>query len=404
MQLLLQPVWGPAKSAWLRLAPKAITRYSPCRAGSTQIDIDAQGFKHFSRSPIEVTVNQEARVDVQMQIGEQNQQVTVTGAPPIMQTDSASLGQVIGGNAVTTLPLNGRNVLNLVALVPGVVPQGGASTNLSGQNVFAAGNYQIGGGASNQGSVLVDGASVNTLYGNAVELVIDQDSVQEFNVQTHNNTAEFGNYNGGVINMSTKSGTNQFHGSAYEYVRNTIFDANDFFANRSGKGRQSWHQNQFGANLGGPICKQQGVLLRCLPRVPADQWPAGSGHCPHCGGVDRRLLCNCRPDLRPPHHLRYSGNPACTAAQPMEPHRRHIPYGNVIPPGRLSQVAKNLIKFPIFGKPNVTNPSVTSDGPVNNFFKLATAGGTNDQYTVRSDQSSELKAELCLSATPAGTR
>ena len=130
-----------------------------------------------------------------------------------MQTDSASLGTVVEGKAVQTLPLNGRNVLTLVALVPGVVPQGGASTNLSGQNVFAAGNYQIDGGNSNQSAVLVDGASVNTLYGNSVQLVMDQDSIQEFNAQTHNNTAEFGNYNGGVINMSTKSGTNAFHGN-----------------------------------------------------------------------------------------------------------------------------------------------------------------------------------------------
>ena len=150
-------------------------------------------------------VDQVARVDVAMSIGDQSQTVTVTGAPPIMQTDSASLGQAIEGTAVRDLPLNGRNVLALVALVPGVVPQGASSSNLSGQNVFAAGNFQIGGGNANQGSILVDGVSVNTSYGNAVELVMDQDSIQEFNVQTHNNTAEFGKYTGGVINMSSAS-------------------------------------------------------------------------------------------------------------------------------------------------------------------------------------------------------
>ena len=221
--------------------------------GDYKVEVNAPGFKQFVRSPIDVAVAQEARVNVQMAIGEQNQQVVVTGAPPIMQTDSASLGTVVEGKAVQTLPLNGRNVLNLVALVPGVVPQGGASTNLSGQNVFAAGNYQISGGNSNQSAVLVDGASVNTLYGNSVQLVMDQDSIQEFNAQTHNNTAEFGNYNGGVINMSTKSGTNAFHGTAFEYLRNTVLDANNYFANRLGTERQSWHQNQFGANVGGPI-------------------------------------------------------------------------------------------------------------------------------------------------------
>ena len=103
-----------------------------------------------------MAVAQEARVNVQMVIGEQSQQVVVNWRPPIMQTDSASVGQVVEGKAVRTLPLNGRNVLNRVTLVPGVVPQGGASTNLSGQNVFAAGNYQIAGGNANQSAVLVE--------------------------------------------------------------------------------------------------------------------------------------------------------------------------------------------------------------------------------------------------------
>jgi len=367
--------------------------------GQYTVDIDATGFKHFSRTPIIVNVNQEVRVDVQMQIGEQNQQVTVTGAAPIMQTDSASLGQVIGGTAVTTLPLNGRNVLNLVALVPGVVPQGGATTNLSGQNVFAAGNYQIGGGASNQGSILVDGASVNTLYGNAAELVMDQDSVQEFNVQTHNNTAEFGNYNGGVINMSTKSGTNKFHGSAFEYVRNTIFDANDFFANRSGKGRQSWHQNQFGGNVGGPIIRNRvfffgayqgyrqtnGQVVNVTVPTPAELKGDFSGIAAPI--YDPLTTCGTR------------GNPACTAAQQngTAPIRQQFSYNgvaNVIPPGRLSTVAKNLIAFPIYGLPNVSNPVVTVNGPVNNFFSLSTAGGNNDQFTIRSDQTLSSKQTL----------
>ena len=369
--------------------------------GQYTVDIDATGFKHFSRSPIVVNVNQEARVDVAMQIGEQSQQVTVTGAPPIMQTDSASLGQVIGGTAVTTLPLNGRNVLNLVALVPGVVPQGGATTNLSGQNVFAAGNYQIGGGASNQGSILVDGASVNTLYGNAVELVMDQDSVQEFNVQTHNNTAEFGNYNGGVINMSTKSGTNKFHGSAFEYVRNTIFDANDFFLNRQGKGRQTWHQNQFGANIGGPIIRNKVFFFGAYQGYrQTNGQPIGPYTLPTAAELTGDFSGIKAPIYDPLTTCGTGNNPACTPAQQngSAPTRQQFSYNgvaNVIPPGRLSTVAKNLIKFPIYGSPNVPNAPINANyGPVNNFFTQATAGGNNDQYTIRSDQTLSSKQTL----------
>src|SRR5262249_54499557 len=107
------------------------------------------------------------------------------------------------------------------------------------------------------GSVLVDGAPVNTSYGNTVELVMDQDVIQEFNAQTHNNTAEFGMYTGGGLKIRTKQGTKTFHGTANEFLRSTVLDANDFFSNHNHVGRQAWHQNQFGANIGGPIKKDK---------------------------------------------------------------------------------------------------------------------------------------------------
>lgn len=361
--------------------------------GDYKVDVDSNGFKHFSRTPVQVVVNQVARVDISMSVGEQSEVVTVNEAPPIMQTDSASLGQAVTGRAVQTLPLNGRNVLALVALVPGVVPQGASATNLSGQNVFAAGNYQIGGGNSNQGSVLVDGVSVNTSYGNAVELVMDQDSIQEFNVQTHNNTAEFGAYTGGVINMSTKSGTNAFHGDVYEYVRNTFLNANTFFANRSGAGRQAWHQNQFGANGGGPIKKDKIFIFGAYQgyrqtngqpigpfTMPTAQQLAGDFSGSSAIIYDPLTSCGITPQAR--------------TCGPGEAVGSRTPFpGNIVPAGRMSTVAKNLIKYPLYGKPNQPGTS-TAYGPVNNFFKLSTAGGNNDQLTFRSDQtiSSKLTA------------
>ena len=360
--------------------------------GEYKIDVDAGGFKHFSRSPIDVVVDQVARVNVSMQIGQESQTISVNSAPPIMQTDSASLGQAVEGRAVQTLPLNGRNVLALVALVPGVVPQGASSTNLSGQNVFAAGNYQIDGGNANQGSILVDGVSTNTSYGNAVELVMDQDAVQEFNAQTHNNTAEFGMYTGGVINMSTKSGTNAFHGTAYEYVRNTVLDANAFFAKRNNSGKQAWHQNQFGGNFGGPIKKdkifffgdyqgyrqtngqQIGPISVPTANELTGDFTGAAGSGATAGIYDP--LTTCASVLNPT---------PCVAGQPT---RKQFVYNgkpNVIPPSRFSTVAGNLIKFPIYGTSNVAGSS-SAWGPVNNFSKLATAGGNNDQYTIRGDQ------------------
>jgi len=366
--------------------------------GEYKVDIDAQGFKRFSRTPIEVVVDQVARVDVSMVIGEQNQVVEVNTAPPIMQTDSASLGQAIVGTAVRDLPLNGRNVLALVALVPGVVPQGASNTNLSGQNVFAAGNFQIGGGNSNQGSVLVDGVSVNTSYGNAVELVMDQDSIQEFNVQTHNNTAEFGKYTGGVINMSTKSGSNNFHGSGFEFVRNTVLNSNTFFAKRNNSGKQAWHQNQFGGNVGGPLMKDKMFFFAAYQGYRQTNGQLVNVTVPTAAELTGDFSGITAPIYDPLTTCGTLGNPACTAAQNAgtAPTRQQFSYNgvkNVIPPTRLSTVAKNLIKFPIYGLPNVPG-TPSAQGPLNNFSRLATAGGINDQYTIRGDQNLSSKQVL----------
>ncbi len=357
--------------------------------GEYKVAIDAKGFKHFARSPIDVLVDQQARVDVKMEIGEQNQQVVVNAAPPIMQTESASLGQVVEGKAVTNLPLNGRNVLALVALVPGVVPQGSSSGNLTGQNVFAAGNYQIDGGNANQGSVLVDGAPVNTSYGNTVELVMDQDVIQEFNAQTHNNTAEFGMYTGGVINMSTKSGSNAFHGTAYEYLRNTLFDANDFFSNRTGAGREPWHQNQFGFNVGGPIRRDKLFFFGDYQGYRQTQGHLYFGNTPtpqELSGDFSQLsdATDSTPVIFDPlTTCGTGGNPACGSGVPV---RQPFSYNgklNVIPPGRFSTVAKTMIAFPYFAKPNLAG---TSNGTLNNWSKSGHTGGNNDQYTLRGDQ------------------
>jgi hypothetical protein len=374
--------------------------------GEYKVDIDAHGFKRFSRSPIDVVVDQVARVNVTMQIGEQSQQVTVNAAPPIMQTDSASLGQAVEGKAVETLPLNGRNVLALVALVPGVVPQGSSYANLSGQNVFAAGNYQIDGGNANQSSVLVDGAPVNTSYGNTVELVMDQDVVQEFNAQTHDNTAEFGYYTGGVINMSTKSGSNAFHGEAYEYLRNTVLNANSFFADRTNQGKQAWHQNQFGANFGGPIKKDKVFFFGDYQGYRQTEGYPTNVTVPTAAELKGDFSAITAPIYDPLTTCGYNGNAACVAGQPTRQQFSYNGTMNVIPPSRFSTVAKNLITFPstmpagapagagIYALPTPGLGSSSAEGPLNNYFTLAKSGAKNDQYTIRGDQNLTAKDTL----------
>src|ERR1700683_2662569 len=227
--------------------------------GLYTVEIDSSGFKRYVQNPVEVQVEQSTRVNAEMAVGAVSEEVTVSTTAPIMQTETASLGQAVEGRAVTEMPLNGRNVLALVGLVPGVVPLGSSGGNLTGQNVFAAGNFQIGGGDANQSSTLVDGAPVNISYGNITSLVPDQDMVQEFRVQTNDNTAEYGMYTGGVINMTTKSGSKSYHATLYEFDRNTIFNATPFFNKHSTTilPKSPYHLNQFGGNIGFPIMKDR---------------------------------------------------------------------------------------------------------------------------------------------------
>jgi hypothetical protein len=237
--------------------------------GPYSVSVSQSGFQSFTRSQVDVQIGGSARVDVALKVGNVAETVTVTAAQAQMQTDSASLSGVIEGQQILEAPLNGRNVDNLLDFVPGVIPGGGTqgSTMANGGSgnfqaggqtqAIAYGNYQIGGSFSGQSLFFIDGAGSNIPENNVNALVPTQDAVQEFRVSTSLVSAEFGGFGGGVIEISTKSGTNKFHGSAYEYIRNTVLDANDWFSNHDGIGKSPLHQNQFGANLGGPALKDK---------------------------------------------------------------------------------------------------------------------------------------------------
>jgi len=221
--------------------------------GQYSVTVEKTGFKRLVRSPVAVETQTTSRIDLALQLGDVSQTIEVTAQTPLLQPESSSLGQVVDQRKTTELPLNGRNPLNLVALVPSVVPQGGSMSNPNGQNPFAWGNYQIGGGMANQSMVWLDGSPVNGSYINITALIPTQDSLQEFKVATNNLSPEYGRFAGGVVNFTTKSGTNEVHGSAYEFLRNKDLNANNFFNNRAGITRPAFTQNQFGVNMGGPI-------------------------------------------------------------------------------------------------------------------------------------------------------
>lgn len=363
--------------------------------GEYTLTVEAQGFRRYTHNPVEVQVALATRENVEMSVGTATEEVTVTSTAPIIQSENAALGQVVQGKAVTDIPLNGRNVLALVGLVPGVVPQGSSSGNLTGQNIFSAGNYQIGGGSANQSSTLYDGAPVNVSYGNATALVPSQDSVQEFRVQTNNNTAEYGKYTGGVINITSKSGSNAIHGTVYEFVRNTIFNSTPYFSKHNPAqilGKNPYHQNQFGGNIGFPIIKdrlfgffdyqgyrqsQQRLYNYTVPTLKMRQGDFSE----LCSINQATNLCNGNPataatagQIYDPCGGTVAGGQGCPGyTGPRTPY-----VGNIIPASRWSAVAKNLLNFPYWAPP-------TSAGLTNNFLEYAGTGGTNDQYNGRVD-------------------
>src|SRR6266478_1758230 len=157
----------------------------------------------------------------------------------------------------TELPLNGRNIFNLAFVAPSVVPQGNSYGTPVGKNPFDFGNFQVGGSFGNQSAEYLDGQPLNIGYINLPLIIPTQDSIGEFKVQYNNVGPEWGKFSGGVINFSTKSGSNEWHGTAYEFLRNKVLNANQFFANAAGIKRSPFTQNQYGATLGGAAVKEK---------------------------------------------------------------------------------------------------------------------------------------------------
>lgn len=364
--------------------------------GQYRLEIEKPGFRRFVREPITVEVQSAVRIDVPMQIGDLNQLVEVTGQQPVLQTEDASLGQVVEARKVLEMPLNGRNVFSLVALVPGVVPGGQSGTTPTGTNPFAWGNYQIGGGQSNQSAAFIDGAPINAVYSNLTALVPTQDAIQEFRVQTNNLGPEFGHLAGGAINLVTKSGTSQFHGSAYEFLRNRSLNANTFFNNRAGVQRPAFTQNQYGANLGGPIIKDktffffawEGFRLRqgasYTYTVPTDAMRAGDfSNVRTASGAlvpiyDALTTCG-----------RLGNAPCARDAGGNEIITRQQFAGNRIPANRIDPAARVLTN--LWGRANTAGLPFTN---ANNYTANASVGGNNDQYNAKVDHTFSEKNRL----------
>ena len=228
--------------------------------GRYRVDVELSGFKKVSQV-VTLEVGQRARLDVELAIGALTETVTVTETVQLLNANDATLGTVVPQSQVANLPLAIRNWDDLLALVPGV--QGDRYTEQGGGTSFGrTGGINVHGARGLQNNFLLDGVDNNSISENVQELTTQVsrpsvDAIQEFKVVTSPYSAEYGRSPGGAVSVSTKSGTNGFKGTAYEYFRNDKFDSNDFFSIRAGAAKPANDQNQYGGNLGGPIVKNK---------------------------------------------------------------------------------------------------------------------------------------------------
>jgi hypothetical protein len=240
--------------------------------GQYRLEVEKEGFQRYSRSGITLAVGDNATLDVVLAVGSLAESVTVTAAAPLLETQTGTIRGVVDQQRIIDLPLNGRQITQLVAIQAGVIQR---SSGTSEGDAFV-----VNGSRQNGVYFLLDGGMNTDSYRNYSGVFPNPDAVQEFSIQKSNFSAEYANATGAVVTVATKSGTNEFHGSAFEFLRNGVFNARNFFAAR----RDSLKRSQFGGTLGGPIIKDrlfffgayQGTRTRSDPQLTRQFLPTAA--------------------------------------------------------------------------------------------------------------------------------
>jgi len=224
-------------------------------ASDYELAVSANGFQTLKRAGITLQVAQVAQVDLVLSVGATTETVTVTGAPPLLDTQTSSVGQTITANTVSSLPLNGRSSFRLIQLTPGVTFTQAASGQFGDVpvNTQQDSDFNINGGRADANEVLIDGVPSTAGFYNAITTIPSVDDTQEFKVESDNLSAQYGRFGGGVLNVTTKSGTNELHGTVFEFLRNNVLNADDYIDRGAGNPTPPFKMNQFGAAVGGPV-------------------------------------------------------------------------------------------------------------------------------------------------------
>ena len=343
--------------------------------GEYSVTVTKQGFRT-AKSQVQLQVNQLANLNFALEVGSVNQSVTVTGAAPQLETQTAGLGTVIETREINQLPLNGRQFIQLLQLAPGTVPVSVSQTAVpaiggagSGSNVTPS----INGGTGRSNLFFVDGIYATDPFFTSLSISPSVDAIQEFQEQTHTDQAQFGGATGGTVNLATKGGTNQFHGTAYEFFRNQAISAIPYFATTN----LTYNQNQFGGTLGGPIIHNKLFFFGYYDGYRQTQAATNFSILPtsaELGGDFSALLPN--TVIYDP----YTYNPTTGQTLPFGPNDPVNPSSgpNIIPTSMLNQgilaVMKAYVPAPQQNVPDAIN-----------FLNTANATNNQDQYSVRVD-------------------
>ncbi len=332
--------------------------------GTYSLRVEAAGFKRYQQDAFVLGVAQVMELDVRMEVGSVTETIEVTTQPDLIETANASLGEVINARTIESMPLNGRNAIQLVALTPGISMSSGTENNANASGSTSTNGFSANGGRDMSSSIMVDGSPQEVMGYNQPAHVPNPDALQEFKVQTNSLSAEYGRAGGAVINMITRSGSNKFRGVLYEFLRNDKFDANNFFNNLNGKPLAAFRYNQFGATLGGPLTRGRNRSFFFFAYEGLRQRnPGSSFFSVPTARMRTGDLAELSATIYDPLTVDASGN-------------RQAFTGKQIPASRISPIAKAVIGY---------YPLPTTTGITNNFYTQAGSVVTDDSYTIRID-------------------
>jgi len=324
--------------------------------GSYEVTVEMKGFKRFVQRPIVIEVDQTVRIDARLQPGAVTESITITGGAPLVDTDKSDIGAVVENRTIVQLPLNGRNFIRLGSLMPGTTRGAPGNTVVRDRQEGEA--LTANGQRAEFNNYMLDGSDNNSTITGIAVVVPSIDAIQEFKVQTSNYSAEFGRAAGAVVNVAIKSGTNQLHGTAYEFLRNEKLDARSFFS----QGRTPLRFNLFGASMGGPIIKNKLFLFGNYEGVRERRTSATSAQVPT--EAMRRGDFSGQPTLYDPLTLDSAGN--------------RVPFsGNLIPASRIHPSSAKLLN--VYPLPNFAND------PARNFVKDISNPRDRNQFHLRGD-------------------